>query len=273
MRCTSTAPPAAIVAALVFFNLAVVVRTVGALWEALDPRREEAAAALGASPWQVLRTVTLPALAPAIVSAASVVFLFCATSFGVVLTLGGLRYATVETEIYLLTTQYLDLRAAAALSVLQLLVVSVLLYVAAADRGRPRSSRSTGRPSATPPAGRDGTTYRCWGWRVLALASSAAAADAAAAARCATRRLGARPLPRAHTTGGDALLVPVSEALGNSLRVAVDATLLAMLLGVLVSLVVAGQARSRVGRRARHARRGCSCCRSASPRSPSASAS
>ena len=66
------------------------------------------------------RTVTLPALRPAIVSAASVVFLFCATAFGVVLTLGGLRYATVETEIYLLTTQFLDLRAAAALSVLQL---------------------------------------------------------------------------------------------------------------------------------------------------------
>ena len=41
---------AAIVAALVFFNISVVVRTVGSFWEALDPRREEAAAALGASP-------------------------------------------------------------------------------------------------------------------------------------------------------------------------------------------------------------------------------
>ena len=33
--------PVAIVAAMVFFNLAVVVRTVGGLWENLDPRREQ----------------------------------------------------------------------------------------------------------------------------------------------------------------------------------------------------------------------------------------
>ena len=41
---------AAIVAALVFFNVSVVVRTVGSFWEAIDPRREEAAAALGREP-------------------------------------------------------------------------------------------------------------------------------------------------------------------------------------------------------------------------------
>ena len=124
----------AIVAALVFFNVGVVVRTVGSFWEAADPRREEAAAALGASPAQVLRTVTLPALLPGIVSAASVVFLFCATAFGVVLTMGGLRYANVETEIYLLTTQELDLSGAAALSLLQLVVVTALLALAARAR-------------------------------------------------------------------------------------------------------------------------------------------
>jgi thiamine transport system permease protein len=39
-----------IVLALAFFNIAVVVRTVGASWESLDRRPGEAAAALGASP-------------------------------------------------------------------------------------------------------------------------------------------------------------------------------------------------------------------------------
>ena len=59
---------AGIVAALVFFNVSVVVRTVGPWWEAMDRRREEAAAALGATPLQVLRTVTLPALRPVVLS-------------------------------------------------------------------------------------------------------------------------------------------------------------------------------------------------------------
>ena len=55
---------AAIIAGLTFFNAAVVIRAVGTAWEDLDPRPGEAAAALGASPLQVLRTVTLPALRP-----------------------------------------------------------------------------------------------------------------------------------------------------------------------------------------------------------------
>src|SRR4051812_5320502 len=129
--------PVAIIAGLVFFNASVVIRVVGGAWETLDPRPAEAAAALGATPVQVLRTVTLPALRPAVVSAASVVFLFCATAFGVVLTLGGLRYSSIETEIYLLTTNLLDLQAAAALSVLQLVVVVGLLLGAARARRTP----------------------------------------------------------------------------------------------------------------------------------------
>jgi thiamine transport system permease protein len=89
-----------ILLAHVFFNYAVVVRTVGGLWSHLDPRPEEAAQVLGANRWRTFVNVTLPALRPAIIAAASIVFLFCFTSFGVILVLGGPRYATLETEIY-----------------------------------------------------------------------------------------------------------------------------------------------------------------------------
>ena len=242
--------PAAIVAAMTFFNLAVVVRTVGSLWEGLDRRREEAAAALGASPWQVLRTVTLPALTPGIVSAASVVFLFCATSFGVVLTLGGLRYSTVETEIYLLTTQFLDLRAASALSVLQLVTVSLLLYVAQRTRAAREQTldRAGDRDTIRRPQGRDVPVLVA---TVLALAFVAAPLLALVSRSLHTGGGWSLQSYRdLSTTGTDgALLVPVSQALANSWRVAVDATLLALVLGLLVALVVSRRSRSRPGRR------------------------
>src|SRR5690606_17202643 len=44
---------APILMAFVFFNLAVVVRTVGGMWEGPDPRAAESPAVLGATPWPV----------------------------------------------------------------------------------------------------------------------------------------------------------------------------------------------------------------------------
>ncbi|MGH3879815.1 MAG: ABC transporter permease, partial [Actinophytocola sp.] len=126
----------AIVLANSFFNVAVVARTVGGLWSHLDRRADDAARSLGASPARTFASVTLPALAPAIGSAAAVVFLFCATSFGVVLILGGSRLRTLETEIYLRTVELLDLPGAAALSLLQLLAVVAALTVGAVARRR-----------------------------------------------------------------------------------------------------------------------------------------
>jgi thiamine transport system permease protein len=242
--------PVAIVAGLVFFNAAVVIRVVGGAWESLDPRPAEAAAALGASPAQVLRTVTLPALRPAIVSAASVVFLFCATAFGVVLTLGGLRYSSVETEIYLLTTNLLDLQAAAALSVLQLLVVTGLLLAAARARrtSDPSLARVVARPRRVTPADLPALT-------VTALLGLLVAAPILALVVGSLRRDGAWTLAnyRALATTGEqqALLAPATEALATSLRTAFDATWMSLLLGLVVAVVVTRRSRSTSERRVR----------------------
>ena len=119
----------AILAAHVFFNYAVVVRVVGGLWSHLDPHQEEAARVLGASRLRAFVTVTLPALRPALLAAGSVVFLFCFTSFGVILLLGDPTHSTLETEIYRQTAQLLDLRTAAALSIVQLATVVATLAI------------------------------------------------------------------------------------------------------------------------------------------------
>ena len=54
-------------------------------------------------------------------------FLFTFTSFGVVLILGGLRYRTLEVEIWQQTVVFLNLPAAAALAILQLVGVTAVL--------------------------------------------------------------------------------------------------------------------------------------------------
>lgn len=118
----------AILAAHVFFNVAVVVRTVSALWSRIDPRLGEAARVLGASGGQVFRHVTLPLLRPAIAAASSIIFLFTFTSFGVVLILGGFQYATLEVEIYRQAVTLFDLPLAASLAIVQLLGVTGALY-------------------------------------------------------------------------------------------------------------------------------------------------
>jgi thiamine transport system permease protein len=139
----------AILAAHVFFNVAVVVRTVGGMWSRIDRRVEEAAAMLGAAPWAVFRTITVPLLRPAIIAAASIVFLFTFTSFGVVLILGGFQYATLEVEIYRQAVTLFDLPLAAALALAQLVGVSALLAIYSRRQERTASSLVLASETAT----------------------------------------------------------------------------------------------------------------------------
>lgn len=109
-----------ILLAHVFYNITVVIRLVGGFWASLDPKLEEAAALLGAPPWQVFREVTFPLLWPALGAAGLLIFLFTFSSFGVILILGGPRFATLEVEIYRQAVNYFNLPLAAALSLLQM---------------------------------------------------------------------------------------------------------------------------------------------------------
>jgi len=118
-----------ILIAHVFYNYAIVVRGVGAYWERIDPALEDAARSLGASRLRTFRTVTLPLLKPAIASTSALVFLFSFTSFGVVLLLGDINHSTIEVEIWRQTTAYLRLDIASTLAILQLIGVGVILMM------------------------------------------------------------------------------------------------------------------------------------------------
>lgn len=148
---------AALFAAHVFFNVAVMTGVVGGFWSHVDPAIEDAAEELGARGFRRFTAVLLPLARPAIVGAATLVFLFTFTSFGVVLLLGGPGRATIEVEIYRQTSQLLNLPAAAALTLVQIGVVTALLWAGGiaetrsvvrqplvSERGVARSPRSRG---------------------------------------------------------------------------------------------------------------------------------
>lgn len=110
----------AILTAHVFYNTIIVIRLVSNAVQQMDARLPDAARMLGASGWQAFWRVTLPVIWPAVLAAGVLVFLFDFSSFGVILLLGGPRFATLEVEIYIQALQFLNLPAAAFLSLLQL---------------------------------------------------------------------------------------------------------------------------------------------------------
>jgi thiamine transport system permease protein len=227
----------AIVLANSFFNVAVVARTVAGLWSQLDRRATDAARSLGASPARAFTSVTLPALAPAIGSAAAVVFLFCATSFGVVLILGGSRLRTLETEIYLRTVELLDLSGAAALSLLQLAAVVAALSVGAFARRRRESALRLREPAsvARRPAGGE--------WVVVTVALAVFAS-----LLLPIMVLVSRSFAGSFAGYAGSLQVSGVDAALNSVRAATDATILAVTLGTVASVVLVSLSRNRVRR-------------------------
>ncbi|MGX1492940.1 thiamine transport system permease protein [Streptomyces tendae] len=224
----------AILLAHVFFNYAVVVRTVGGLWAQLDPRQEEAARMLGASRWTAWRTVTLPALGPAVAAAALMVFLFTFTSFGVVQILGGPAFSTLEVEIYRQTSEIFDLSTAAVLTIVQFVAVGAILAVHAWTVRRRESTLRLVDAALTSRRPRGAGQ-----WALLAgVLAVIVVLLLLPLAVLVQRSLDAPDLGyyRALTEadGGVFLVAPI-EAIGNSLEYAVVATLIAVLVGGLAA--------------------------------------
>lgn len=238
----------AILGAHVFFNVAVVVRTVGGLWEQLDPDLTAAARTLGAGPWQAFRRVTLPLLWPAVVAAASIVFLFTVTSFGVIRILGGPGRATVEVEIYLRAAQLGDLQGASALAALQMVTVGALLaWWSRVQRRSAQTGLRVRRDAVRSPR----TPRERWTVGGIATVTVVALIVPLVALVARSLRVGEtwtlaawRSLGRAEVRTGVPLGLDPWGSVLTSLRLAAAATVVSVGLGVLAALAIA-QARRR----------------------------
>jgi thiamine transport system permease protein len=235
-----------ILLAHVFYNYTVVLRIVGGFWANLNPRLEEAARVLGADRWRVFRQVTLPLLAPALVAAALLVFIFCFTSFGVVLVLGGPRFATLEVEIYRQTVHLFNLPLAATLSLAQIALTLIMTSVYTrlqARTARPLKFRPRQTTQRCPATGRERALV---GANVVFMAALLLTPLLALAERSlwtgkgyALTNYGELFVNRR----GSVFFVPPVEAVRNSLAFAVLTVGLALLLGVIGAYSLADRSR------------------------------
>ncbi len=240
----------AILIAHVFYNLAIVIRGVGVLWEQIDPHLEDAARSLGAGRWRVFREVTLPLLRPAILSSAALVFLFSFTSFGVILVLGDLNHSTLEVEIWRQATAFLRLDLASALAVLQLVGVTVILLIygragrrAAEELPLRPSAEVARRPRTAGERAFIAATLGMLGLLVVTpIAVLIARSFSTPTGPSLVHYVNLFDPPR-----GSAIFVSPVDAIGNSLRFAIPAVMIAAGIGLMAAVVIVS-ARGRSGR-------------------------
>ncbi len=92
-----------------------------------DARMEQAARNLGASPWQVFRTITLPMSRPGLLAAILTTAIYIVEDFGNPALIAG-QFTVLPTQAYGLVSGFGDVVGAAAVSTL-LLLLALVLYV------------------------------------------------------------------------------------------------------------------------------------------------
>ena len=123
--------PLGVVVALTFIGLPFVVRTVQPVLQDLDVEIEEAAASLGASRWQAVTRVILPALLPALLTGFALAFARAVGEYGSVIFISGNMPMRTEITPLLIVTkleQY-DYAGATAIGVVMLVMSFALLFI------------------------------------------------------------------------------------------------------------------------------------------------
>jgi sulfate transport system permease protein len=124
------APPG-IVIALIFVGLPFVVRTVQPILQDFEPELEEAAATLGADRWTTFIRVTLPALAPAMLTGFALAFARAIGEYGSVIFIAGNRPGLTEIVplLIVIKLEEFDYRGASVIAVTALLISFTLLIL------------------------------------------------------------------------------------------------------------------------------------------------
>ena len=222
-------------------NLSLVVRVVGSAWSALESETEEAAMLDGASAMQIFWRITLPMLRPAIAAAASLVFMFCVSSFAIVLVLGGGQVQTIETLSYVSLTQFLDLQTAAALSIVQT-VITIVAFMTSRRLGANAFGAFADAAEHLPRIKKSEHKILSFALAAIAIIFVIPIGSVLLRAFVSHGSFGFGNFENLATRGARNLLdIEVAAALGNSLRNAAIAASLAFVIGVLVAWLLQGR--------------------------------
>lgn len=223
----------------VFYNYSIALRLIVSYWSSLGTETEEVARTLGASEFYIWRDIRLPLLRPALLSASILVFIFTFTSFGVVLILGGIRFSTLEVQIYYQAVNIFNLPLAGALSVVQIVLMLLMMIVYTRIQRQVQSSIRSARTVARRPM----TLAEKWGIRlavgfivVLLFAPLVALILRSITINGDVTLRHYQSL--AETSRGSLLFISPLESIWNSLRYAGLTTLSALVLGVISAYLI-----------------------------------
>ncbi len=114
----------AILIANVFYNAPIFVKYLSLGMKRIPNEVIEAGLECGASKWVIFTKIKLPLILPQIFRGFFLVFTYSFTSFGIVLSLGGLRYSTLEVEIVNSLMGSADFSRMFALGIVQFLILT-----------------------------------------------------------------------------------------------------------------------------------------------------
>lgn len=118
----------AIIMAHAFLNIPIALSLITDYYSSLPRSVEKVAATLGASPIKIFFTINFPRLIPILLSAFLLIFLFCFSSFAIILVLGGgPQFTTIEVEIYRQAKISLNYNNAASFALLSLFFNLIIL--------------------------------------------------------------------------------------------------------------------------------------------------
>ncbi len=226
----------------VFYNYAVALRIITGFWANQNPRIEQAARVLGANGWRLWWHIRLPILRPAITAAGILIFIFTFTSFGVVLLLGGPRFATLEVEIYRQAVNLFNLPVAAALSLIQILLMFALMLVyTRLQRRLSTEITSVANVAVRPSTTRDKlvVSINILFMSVLLFTPLVSLIAASVSGEQGITFQFYQQLTR--NQRGSILFVPPVQAIGNSLIFALITTVLAVALGLMAAYLLSGR--------------------------------